>query len=92
MAPGDVLTERGASLPCGCDARMRLDEMPAALVDDVHIATRLPGHLLMGALINVMNRHRDEAEAETRATGGQLAGGGRRRSHVVTSITSRART
>ena len=79
MAPRDVLSGRGVSLPCGCDARTRLDEMPAALVDDVHIATRLPGHLLMGALINVMNRHRDEVEAE-----------GRRRTHVITLITSRA--
>ena len=71
MAPGDVLTGRGASVPCGCDTRTLLDEMLAALVDDVHFATRLPGHLIMGALINVMNRHRDEVEAETRAAGGQ---------------------
>ena len=53
--------------------------MSAALVDDVHFATRLPGHLLMGAPINVMNRHRDEVEAK-----------GRRRTHVITLITSRA--
>ena len=46
----------------------------------------------MGALINVMNRHRDEVEAETRAAGGQIAGGGRRRTHAMTLITSRART
>jgi hypothetical protein len=38
----------------------------------------------MGALINVMNRHRDEVEAETRAAGGQIAGGSRRRTHVIT--------
>jgi hypothetical protein len=44
----------------------------------------------MGALINVMNRHRDQVEAETRAAGGQIAGGSRRRTHV-TLITSRAR-
>ena len=54
--------------------------MPAALVDDVHFAARLPGHLLMGALLNVMNRHRDEVEAE-----------GRRSTHVITLINSRAR-
>jgi integrase len=30
----------------------------AALVDDVHSATRLPKHLIMGALINVVDRHR----------------------------------
>jgi hypothetical protein len=46
----------------------------------------------MGALINVMNRHRDEVEAETRAAGGQIAGGSRGRTHVVTLIISRART
>ena len=91
MAPGDVLTGRGASLPCGCDAHTWLHEMPA-LVDDVHFAARLPGHLIMGALITVMNRHRDEVEAETRAAGGQIAGGSRRRTHVITLITSHART
>ena len=71
MPPGNVLTGRGASVPCGCDAHTLLDEMLAALVDDVHFATRLPGHLIMGALINVMIRHRDEVEAEARAAGGQ---------------------
>ena len=29
VLPGDVLTERGASLPCGCDARTLLHEMLA---------------------------------------------------------------
>jgi hypothetical protein len=42
----------------------------AALVDDVHFATRLPKHLIMGALVNVIDRHRAEVEAEARAAGG----------------------
>jgi hypothetical protein len=42
----------------------------AALVDDVHFATRLPKHLIMGAVVNVLDRHRDEVEAEARAAGG----------------------
>jgi hypothetical protein len=87
-----VPTLRGASLPCGCDAHTRGCTRCRPLVDDVHVAARLPGHLIMGALINVMNRHRDEVEAETRAAGGQIAGGSRRRTPVLTLITSRART
>jgi hypothetical protein len=43
----------------------------AALVDDVHFATRLPKHLIMGAVVNVIDRHRDEVEAEARAAGGE---------------------
>jgi hypothetical protein len=43
----------------------------AALVDDVHFATRLPKHLIMGALVNVLGRHRDEVEAEAREVAGQ---------------------
>jgi len=43
----------------------------AALVDDVHFATRLPKHLIMGALVNVIDRHRDEVEAEARSAAGQ---------------------
>ena len=43
----------------------------AALVDDVHFATRLPKHLIMGALVNVIDRHRAEVEAEARAAAGQ---------------------
>jgi hypothetical protein len=46
-------------------------ERLAALVDDVHFATRLPKHLIMGALVNVIDRHRDEVEAEARAASGQ---------------------
>ena len=46
-------------------------ERLAALVDDVHFATRLPKHLIMGALVNVVDRHRDEVEAEARADAGQ---------------------
>lgn len=45
-------------------------ERLAALVDDVHFATRLPKHLIMGAVVNVLDRHRDEVEAEARAAGG----------------------
>ena len=43
----------------------------AALVDDVHYATRLPKHLIMGALVNVIDRHRAEVEAEARSAAGQ---------------------
>jgi len=43
----------------------------AALVDDVHFATRLPKHLIMGALVNVIDRYRAEVEAEARAAAGQ---------------------
>ena len=43
----------------------------AALVDDVHFATRLPKHLIMGALVNVVDRHRAEVEAEARSAGGR---------------------
>jgi hypothetical protein len=50
-------------------------ERLAALVDDVHFATRLPKHLIMGALVNVIDRHRDEVEAEARSAGGQQASG-----------------
>jgi hypothetical protein len=41
------------------------------LADDVHFATRLPKHIIMGALVNVIDRHRDEIEAEARAAAGQ---------------------
>jgi hypothetical protein len=43
----------------------------AALVDDVHFATRLPKHFIMGAVVNVIDRHRDELEAEARSVAGQ---------------------
>jgi hypothetical protein len=46
-------------------------ERLAALVDDVHFATRLPKHLIMGALVNVIDRHRAEVEAEAREAAGQ---------------------
>jgi hypothetical protein len=39
----------------------------AALVDDIHFATRLPKHLIMGAAVNVFERHRGEIEAEARS-------------------------
>lgn len=45
------------------------DEL-AALVDDVHFATRLPKHLIMGAAVNVLRRHRAEIEAEARSASG----------------------
>ncbi len=43
----------------------------AALVDDVHWATHLPKHLIMGAVVNVIDRHRAEVEAEARSVAGQ---------------------
>ena len=46
-------------------------ERLAALVDDVHFATRLPKHLIMGAVVNVLDRHRDEVEAEARRAAGE---------------------
>ena len=46
-------------------------ERLAALVDDVHYATRLPKHLIMGAVVNVIDRHRAEVEAEARSVAGQ---------------------
>jgi hypothetical protein len=43
----------------------------AALVDDVHFSTRLPKHLIMGALVKVADRYRAEVEAEAQAAGRQ---------------------
>ena len=43
----------------------------AALVDDVHFATRLLKHLIMGALVNVVDLYRAEVQAEARSPGGQ---------------------
>jgi hypothetical protein len=40
-------------------------------VGDVHFATRLPKHVIMGALVNVVDRHRAEVEAEARSAAGQ---------------------
>src|SRR5271165_1144716 len=64
--------------PAPADMTMRSWYMPkasadrlAALVDDVHFATRLPKHLIMGALVNVIDRHRAEVEAEARSAAGQ---------------------
>jgi hypothetical protein len=39
--------------------------------ENVHFATRLPKHLIMGALVNVIDRHRGEVEAEARSVAGQ---------------------
>jgi hypothetical protein len=64
--------------PAGPDMTMRSWYMPkasadrlAGLVDDIHFATRLPKHLIMGAVVNVLDRHREEIEAEARSAGGQ---------------------
>jgi hypothetical protein len=43
----------------------------AAHLDDVHFATRLPKHLIMGVVVNVLHRHRAEVEAEARSAAGQ---------------------
>ena len=67
-----------AQAPPAGDMTMRSWYMPkasadrlAALVDDVHFATRLPKHLIMGAVVNVIDRHRAEVEAEARSVAGQ---------------------
>jgi hypothetical protein len=66
-----------APAPATSDMTMRSWYMPkasadrlAALVDDVHFATRLPKNLIMGAIVNVIDRHRAEVEAEARSAGG----------------------
>lgn len=41
----------------------------AALINDVHFETRLPKHLIMGAIVNVLDRHWVEVEAEARSAG-----------------------
>jgi hypothetical protein len=63
--------------PATNDMTMRSWYMPkasadrlAALIDDVHFATRLPKNLIMGAVVNVIDRHRAEVEAEARSAGG----------------------
>lgn len=63
-APASDMTMRSWYMPKASADRL------AALVDDVHFATRLPKHLIMGAVVNVLDRHRDEVEAEARAVGG----------------------
>jgi len=62
--PADGMTMRSWYMPKASADRL------AALVDDVHFATRLPKHLIMGAAVNVLDRHRDEIETEARAAGG----------------------
>jgi hypothetical protein len=71
-------TAKPAPAPAGAEMTMRSWYMPkassdrlAGLVDDVHFATRLPKYLIMDALVNVLDRHRDEIEAEARIVGGQ---------------------
>ena len=69
--------EAPARPPAASGMTMRSWYMPkgsadqlAALVDDAHFATRLPKHLIMGAAVNVLGRHRAEIEAEARAAAG----------------------
>jgi hypothetical protein len=64
-APAGDMTMRSWYMPKASAERL------AALVDDVHFATRLPKHLIMGALVNVVDRHRGEVEAEARSAAGQ---------------------
>jgi hypothetical protein len=64
-SPAGDMTMRSWYMPKASADRL------AALVDDVHFATRLPKHLIMGALVNVIDRHRDEVEAEARSAAGQ---------------------
>src|SRR2546430_2498497 len=75
--PPEIPSRVPAQPAAAGDMTMRSWYMPkasadrlAALVDDVHFATRLPKHLIMGALVNVVDRHRAEVEAEARAAGG----------------------
>ena len=79
--PAPVAAAEVAKPSASGDMTMRSWYMPkasadrlAALVDDVHFATRLPKHLIMGALVNVIDRHRDEVEAEARAASGTARG------------------
>ena len=76
--PAVIPAPAGPAKPSAAgDMTMRSWYMPkasadrlAALVDDVHFATRLPKHVIMGALVNVIDRHRDEVEAEARSAAG----------------------
>ena len=77
-ARGSRTLEPAQPAKVAADMTMRSWYMPkasadrlAALVDDVHFATRLPKHLIMGALVNVIDRHQAEVEAEARAAAGQ---------------------
>lgn len=69
--------ETPAQPPASSGMTMRSWYMPkgsadqlAALVDDIHFATRLPKHLIMGAAVNVFERRRGEIEAEARSVAG----------------------
>lgn len=62
--PAEAMTTRSWCMPKASADRL------AGLVDDVHFATQLPKHLIMGAVVNVLDRHRAEIEAEARAAGG----------------------
>ncbi len=63
--PGGEMTMRSWYMPKASADRL------AALIDDVHFATRLPKHLIIGAVVNVVDRHRAEVEAEARSVAGQ---------------------
>ena len=65
QAPAGDMTMRSWYMPKASADRL------AALVDDVHFATRLPKHLIMGAVVNVLDRHRGEVEAEAREVAGK---------------------
>jgi hypothetical protein len=63
-----------AQPPAAAGMTMRSWYMPkesadqlATLVNDIHFAARLPKHLIMGAAVNVLRRHRGEIEAEARS-------------------------
>ena len=75
-APADP-AEAPARPPADGGMTMRSWYMPkesaaelAALVDDIHFPAGLPKHLIMGAAVNVLGRHRDEIEAEARSAAG----------------------
>ena len=70
-APPAAPAEASAKSAASADMTVRSWYMPkasanrlAALVDDVHFSTRLPKHLIMGALVNVVDRHRAEVALE----------------------------
>jgi hypothetical protein len=45
----------------------------AGLVDDVHFAARLPKHLILGAIVTVPDRHREEVQAEATSAGRRVS-------------------
>ena len=65
QAPVGDMTMRSWYIPKASADRL------AGLVDDVHFATRLPKHLVMGAVVNVLDRHRADVEGEVGSAAGQ---------------------